>query len=102
MSAAVSLPDYRKGYTDPYNSGIRRNDCIDFVNAADKQTLGSLHAISWTLDCGDDDFLFDVNIDLFRAMRKAGVPVELRVRDGGHTWTYWRDALPLALTSAFR
>lgn len=102
MSAAVSLPDYRKENTDPYNSAIRRNDCIDFVNAADKQTLGSLRAINWTLDCGDDDFLFDVNIDFFRAMRTAGVRVELRVRDGSHTWTYWRDALPQALTSAFR
>ena len=26
-----------------------------------------------------------------------GVPCELRVRDGDHTWEYWRSALPMAL-----
>jgi enterochelin esterase-like enzyme len=31
------------------------------------------------------------------ALRKKEIPHEFRVRDGGHTWTYWRAALPEVL-----
>ena len=51
-------------------------------------------AVSWYLDCGDDDFLFEGNSMVHIAMRKNGIPHQYRVRDGGHTWTYWRSALP--------
>ncbi len=47
----------------------------------------------WFIDCGDDDFLLDVNLELNRAMRRAGIPHEFRMRDGGHTWEYWHSAL---------
>ena len=30
-------------------------------------------------------------------MRRAQVPCQLRVRDGGHTWEYWHSALYTAL-----
>jgi len=30
-------------------------------------------------------------------MRKKEIPHEFRIRDGGHTWTYWRSALPTVL-----
>jgi enterochelin esterase-like enzyme len=30
-------------------------------------------------------------------MRKKEIPHEFRVRDGGHTWTYWRASLPSVL-----
>ena len=48
-------------------------------------------------DCGDDDFLFDCNLDFYQAMRRAHIPCQLRVRDGGHTWEYWHSALYEAL-----
>ena len=35
-------------------------------------------------------------------MRAAGVPAELRVRDGVHNWEYWHLALRLALPFASR
>ena len=31
-------------------------------------------------------------------MRKKGIPHEFRIRDGGHTWTYWRESLPEVLS----
>lgn len=43
--------------------------------------------------CGDDDFLFKGNAALWIALREAGVPSEFRVRDGGHSWGYWRETL---------
>ena len=54
-------------------------------------------AVRWYIDCGDDDFLFEGNSLVHIAMRKKEIPHEFRIRDGGHTWTYWRTALPTVL-----
>lgn len=51
-------------------------------------------AVRWYIDCGDDDFLFEGNSLVHIAMRKKEIPHEFRIRNGGHTWTYWREALP--------
>jgi enterochelin esterase-like enzyme len=51
-------------------------------------------AVRWYIDCGDDDFLYEGNSLAHIAMRKKEIPHEFRTRDGGHTWTYWRAALP--------
>ena len=32
-----------------------------------------------------------------RNFRDKGIKHEYRVRDGGHTWTYWRESLPTVL-----
>lgn len=54
-------------------------------------------AVRWYIDCGDDDFLFEGNSLAHIAMRKREIPHEFRIHDGGHTWTYWRNALPTVL-----
>ena len=51
-------------------------------------------AVRWYIDCGDDDFLFEGNSLVHIAMRKKEIPHEFRIRNGGHNWTYWRQALP--------
>jgi len=55
-------------------------------------------AVRWYIDCGDDDFLFEGNTLAHIGMRKKEIPHEFRTRDGGHTWTYWREALPEVLS----
>ncbi len=54
--------------------------------------------VRWYIDCGDNDFLFEGNSLVHIAMRKKEIPHEFRIRDGGHTWTYWRQALPEVLS----
>lgn len=54
-------------------------------------------AVRWYIDCGDDDFLYEGNSLVHIAMRKKEIPHEFRIRDGGHTWTYWRHSLPAVL-----
>lgn len=54
-------------------------------------------AVRWYIDCGDDDFLYEGNSLVHIALKKAEVPHEFRVRDGAHTWTYWRESLPEVL-----
>ncbi|WP_423127383.1 alpha/beta hydrolase [Gaoshiqia sp. Z1-71] len=55
-------------------------------------------AVRWYIDCGDDDFLYEGNSLVHIAMRKKDIPHEFRIRQGGHTWTYWRESLPAVLT----
>ncbi len=55
-------------------------------------------AVRWYIDCGDDDFLFEGNSLVHMAMRKKEIPHEYRVRNGGHSWEYWRTALPEVLS----
>lgn len=54
-------------------------------------------AVRWYIDCGDDDFLYEGNSLAHIAMRKKDIPHEFRIRDGAHSWTYWREALPTVL-----
>lgn len=55
-------------------------------------------AVRWYIDCGDDDFLYEGNSLVHIAMKKREIPHEFRIRDGAHTWTYWRESLPEVLS----
>lgn len=50
-------------------------------------------AVKFYIDCGDDDFLFRGNSMLHIEMTDNKIPHEYRVRDGAHSWTYWRQCL---------
>lgn len=78
-------------------NAANKYSCVEYVKRADDKTKEALKTVAWYVDCGDDDFLFDYNIDFIMAMREAGVPYQLRVRDGAHTWEYWHSALYEAL-----
>jgi enterochelin esterase-like enzyme len=54
-------------------------------------------AVRWYIDCGDDDFLYEGNSLVHIAMRQKEIPHEFRIRDGVHSWVYWRSALPTVL-----
>ena len=71
-----------------------RNNQLRIVDQLSKETLNS---VRWYIDCGDDDFLYEANSLMHIKLRKKGVDHEFRIRDGGHTWTYWRTALPTVL-----
>ena len=79
---------------------VRENSAIDYVLKADDATLEALRSVSWFVDCGDDDFIFDLSVDFYRAMRSREVPCEFRVRDGVHNWDYWHVSLAQALPFA--
>ncbi len=72
----------------------KRQSVLELVN----NTPDSLKkAVRWYIDCGDDDFLYEGNSLVHIAMRKKEILHEFRTRNGGHTWTYWRQALPEVL-----
>ena len=56
-----------------------------------------INSVRWYIDCGDDDFLYEGNSLVHIAMRKKDIQHEFRIRNGGHSWTYWRESLPKVL-----
>ena len=83
-------------------NAVREHSALDFMDKADAATIDRLKTVQWFLDCGDDDGLMPLSVDLYRKMRKAGLHCELRVRNGAHTWEYWHTALRLSLPFASR
>lgn len=74
-------------------ASVNEHDGRVYVRNASEKQVEELKSVKWFFDCGDDDFLIDVNIDLYREMRAKRIPCEFRMRDGGHNWEYWHTAL---------
>jgi enterochelin esterase-like enzyme len=67
------------------------------LKMVETKTTDELKQVRYWIDCGDDDFLTKGNCLLHIALSDKKVPHEYRVRDGGHTWTYWRTGITDAL-----
>ncbi len=78
------IPSQLQGYVERYSP-------LELMQSLPVEELKS---VRWYIDCGDDDSLFEGNALIHITMRKRAIPHEYRVRDGGHTWSYWRSALP--------
>jgi enterochelin esterase-like enzyme len=70
---------------------FKKQSVLELINSVPEDQK---KAVRWYIDCGDDDFLFEGNSLVHIAMRKKEIPHEFRIRDGGHSWVYWRSALP--------
>lgn len=75
----------------------QENSIISIVNKGSAEALGK---VRYYLDCGDKDFLIKGNMALHAAMIDKKIPHEFRVREGVHSWSYWRSALPEVLKFA--
>ena len=71
-----------------------RNNPLQLV---EKMETKDLNSVRWYIDCGDDDFLYKSNNLMHIKMREKRVKHEFRIRDGGHSWSYWRASLPKVL-----
>ena len=63
----------------------------------EKTPVEDLNKTRWYFDCGDDDFLYRGNAAFHVALTDKKVKHENRMRDGGHTWAYWRTGIGDAL-----
>ncbi|HEX8325096.1 MAG TPA: alpha/beta hydrolase family protein [Tepidisphaeraceae bacterium] len=57
--------------------------------AKQAQTAGKLPQL--LIDCGEDDFLYDDNVDVTNELRQAAVPHTFRRFPGAHDWDYWAE-----------
>ena len=77
------------------NNYYKQHSAIELINSMDEDKKNS---VRWFIDCGDDDFLYEGNSLAHIAMKKREINHEYRVRDGRHSWTYWRASLPVVLS----
>ena len=98
----ISMEDAATRWEKQY-PGISKDDLAKYfskhsaLELINNMTDDQKKAVRWYIDCGDDDFLYEGNSLVHIAMRKKEIPHEFRIRDGAHTWTYWRDSLPTVL-----
>ncbi len=85
---------FKNIYGEKPESGVsqhwKANSPLHLLDTVEKEKL---KAIRWRIDCGDDDFLYKGNAALHVKMRDLEIPHEYRVRNGAHTWSYWRTGL---------
>jgi enterochelin esterase-like enzyme len=74
---------------------FKRHSALALINNMPAEQFKS---VRWYIDCGDDDFLYEGNSLVHIAMKKKEIPHEFRIRDGVHSWTYWRESLPQVLS----
>lgn len=99
---ALSLDDFKqrlKNSNESYEDSLvsayyERHNALFLIQTS---SLEDLKSVRWYIDCGDDDFLYEGNSLVHIAMKKKEVPHEYRVREGRHSWTYWRESLPVVL-----
>lgn len=74
----------------PYSQNPERWDSLSVVNMVDQIVPGALAII---VDCGIDDFFFEINRNLHRKLLAADVPHDYIERPGRHNWVYWDNAV---------
>ncbi len=86
---------YTKGITGKAKEDYYKN--YDVVNLIENMPDDQKNAVRWYIDCGEDDFLIEGNSLVHLAIHKKGLTHEYRMREGVHSWTYWRQSLPEVL-----
>ncbi|TDO22766.1 alpha/beta hydrolase [Pedobacter duraquae] len=53
--------------------------------------------LSLIIDCGKDDFFYNVNMELHERLLYANIPHDFIIRPGAHTSTYWANSITFQL-----
>jgi S-formylglutathione hydrolase FrmB len=113
LSAAVRPDDEMVGMANDhwetefgqlYGRGLKGKDRLStawynnsILKIVETKPADDLRKVRYWIDCGDDDFLTKGNCLLHIALMEKKVPHEFRIRDGSHSWTYWRTGITDAL-----
>lgn len=102
--SSMADPNYEATFGQLYGRGLKGKDRLNndwyknsILKIIEKKSADELKKVRYWIDCGDDDFLTKGNCLLHIALTEKRVPHEYRVRDGAHTWTYWRTGITDAL-----
>lgn len=105
-NAGPQFQNYNKNNAAPRQAAAQPQNNT-FTSGVDLEKLDPTKAeqmktVAWTLDCGDDDFLFAGNVETYQLMKKLGMNIQFRTREGVHASYYWYEALGLAMQFATR
>jgi S-formylglutathione hydrolase FrmB len=68
-----------------------KNTVINMLN------LLTPNALAIIIDCGTDDFFYEVNENLHQQLIYRNIPHDFITRPGAHTWPYWTNAIKYQL-----
>jgi len=104
--ALIEFPDkrYENTFAQLFGRGLKKRERLtkawydnSILKMVEARSQDDLSKVRYWIDCGDDDFLTKGNCLLHIALIEKKVPHEFRVRNGAHTWTYWRTGITDAL-----
>lgn len=104
--AMVNMPDksYEQTFGQLFGRGLKGKSRLNaawyknsILKMAADNSADNLKRVRYWIDCGDDDFLSKGNCELHILLSERKIPHEFRVRDGAHTWSYWRTGIVDAL-----
>lgn len=55
------------------------------------------NSLSLIIDCGVDDFFYEVNCNLHHKLLSEDIPHDFYLRPGAHNWDYWRISIDYQL-----
>lgn len=99
MSGGVDI----RPFSDKWGIEDRLGDCSTHAQSFEENTivnmlhLLNIHELALIIDCGREDFFYEVNVDLHRSLTEKNIPHDFISRPGGHTWAYWGGAIPYQL-----
>ena len=73
-----------------YQEHPLRWDSLSVINLVSLYPPDSLAMI---IDCGIDDFFFEINQHLHTTLLNKGIPHAYTVRPGAHNWNYWNHSV---------
>lgn len=104
--AIITMPEnsWTNTFGQLYGRNLKGKDRLNkswydnsVLKLVETKSADDLKKVRYWIDCGDDDFLTKGNCLLHIALTEKKIPHEYRVRDGAHTWTYWRTGIVNAL-----
>lgn len=75
------------GPQEEYPENWERNTVINLVHLLHSDRLKLF------IDCGEDDFFYEVNRALHEKLRYMNVPHTFLTMPGAHNWVYWRQSI---------
>lgn len=98
MSGLLDVFPSPRSYDAAVLESIANNSPVRLLRELTDEQIAQQRSVRWWVDCGDDDFLYESNIRFYELMRHHTIPIQFRMRNGGHSWRYWQQALPSILT----
>jgi len=99
MSGGVDLRPFPTSWDIAQRIGDLRSHPENWQKMSVVNMMGNdpLKPVAFMIECGTDDFFYDVNQKLHEKMLALKIPHDYVIRPGKHNWAYWGNAVEYQL-----
>lgn len=86
-------------FTEKWNIAARLGSYSENPEAWENSTVINMthllqpDSLKIIIDCGSEDFFYEVNCNLHKKLLAEGIPHDFYSRPGKHNWPYWRNSI---------